>query len=280
MAVAAFISSCKPDEPGLPPTLSFLDGYSDNQTVNVAPGNSITVKWVANKGDAGMNTFAVVKDGANFAGYNSGSPKTLAGTQRDSYQDSIVIDLAGKYVFRVTDVDGNSDDLTLNVTAQGDPGINSYTAVLMGAQDNTTYGSFYDAESNTVYMIADAKTNAAAVDIVYFYGATNLATLAAPSDQASQDVYNQSTSGIQTWSVKNATMFKTTSLTGSDFNAVATSADINTHASGGTATKANLLASGEVVAFETVGGKKGLVHIGAITTGANGSITLNVKIQK
>lgn len=181
----------------------------------------------------------------------------------------------------VTDDDDKSISITIAVKL--DAGVSSYSAKLLGAQTNATEGSFLKTSDGTIYLQADAKTNAAAIDILYFYGATNLATLAAPSDTDAGSIFDNATTGLQTWTVKNPTSFKVTTLTQTNFNEVRTAGGAEaayTGAAGTAASKANNLTSGKVVAFKTAAGKYGLAYVSALTTGATGSITLDVKVGK
>jgi hypothetical protein len=76
------------------------------------------------------------------------------------------------------------------------------------------------------------------------------------------------------WDPQNATLFGSTTL---DFTSVNYN-DLSA-ISGLSASKINDLAVDDVFAFETVDGKKGLVKVTNLTTGSNGAITINVKIQ-
>jgi len=183
-------------------------------------------------------------------------------------------------IITVTDDDDKTVSSTLSVSL--DAGVSSYSAKLLGGQDNASSGSFLATSTGTVYLQADAKANSGLVDILYFYGASNEATLAAPSDADAATIFNNGTTGLQTWTTKNATSFKTTTLALADFTALnmATGAESAYNAGTSVSTKANKLASGKVVAFKTAAGKYGLVYVSALTTGATGSITLDVKVGK
>ncbi len=176
----------------------------------------------------------------------------------------------------VDDVTEGTNTQTFDVAAAG-RAINNYTAVLIGANANPTEGSFYASATNTVYSVADAASNAAAIDLVYFYGATNLASIASPDDSDVPAVF-PSVSG---WSTRNATRFATSSISVDDFNAIDTDEVLLQEAANiGTATKANDLAVNDIIVFETAGGKVGMAMVSALTEGNTGSITLEIKIQE
>lgn len=180
-----------------------------------------------------------------------------------------------EFAFIVTDNKDNEEREDYVVTiAELAANISEYTAVIMGAHENTTYGSFLNAVDGVVYKVADAKSNQAKVDIVYYHGATNKATLAAPDDNGAAEF---NAYDLDNWTTKNETRF-TGKLT-VDYADVITSANIDSEVSSPSATKANELSVGDVVGFQTDGGKKGIVKVSEITSGTTGSITIEVKIQ-
>jgi hypothetical protein len=215
-----------------------------------------------------------------------GTAKTTGFTNStsDSYPfEYIVKDTdAGKnlqFAFIVTDSKDRTAqaNYTLNVPVVGS--IRTQNAQLLYGQANTTGGSFYTTEATgTVYKQADAKTNAAKVDFLYFYGASNLATIAAPSDADARTMYNNATTGLQTWTKLNNTKFVEKTMTKAEFDA-ATFASIDAAVTTPTATRINSLSANKVIGFVTEGGKKGLIFVNSITGTTDGNINITIKIQ-
>ncbi len=182
----------------------------------------------------------------------------------------------------------SKDEETTVTPTPTDAGITAYSDKIYGDQANNSAGSFFATSTGTVYTQALAKTNAASVDFLYYYGATNKATLAAPNDAPAATIYDNATNGLQTWSVKNATEIRETMLTADIFNAVAADSTLtqlyDAAAIGAAATSATDLAVGDVVAFKTVGNKKGFIKVVAIvengTTATGDYIKVDVKVQK
>jgi len=137
----------------------------------------------------------------------------------------------------------------------------SYSAVLLGSYNDPSVGSFYGSSNNTVYTVNSASSNQSLIDMVFYFGATNQYTLAAPSDGSFGANSNQINLGIQNWGTRNATSFKTTSL--SDFSSITKAADIAAAYSAGSNadTKATQLAAGSIIAFQTAHAKYGLCKI-------------------
>ena len=122
--------------------------------------------------------------------------------------------------------------------------------------------------------------NATKVDFLYWWGASTSATIGAPDDANAMAVYNNATNGIQTWTVKNATRFQTTTITGSQFDAYTDDTEIVAAAAGSAETRIGTLAAGDVIAFVSAGGKHGLLKVIEIVDGVAGQITFDVKVQQ
>jgi hypothetical protein len=158
---------------------------------------------------------------------------------------------------------------------------------MMGGQTNTTLGSFMDAETGTVYTETAGFNNSGLIDLVYYFGTTNGASFAAPNDATAQSVHTQGTPAgpneLPNWSIKNATKFKLTTISHNEFDdSNNDSLIIANVGSDLTASAVTGLTEDKVVGFTTVGGKKGLILIEAITgdTGDNRAVEVTVKIQK
>ena len=165
------------------------------------------------------------------------------------------------------------------IEVTGDP-IITYSDKILGSYDNTSDGSSFASIDGTVYSWTDASSNSEKIDLVYFYGATNEATIAAPDDSDAESVFD-----FSNWTTQNSTKFGTTTLTASDFDAVDDDIEIKEEATDLTASKVNQLSVDDVIAFETAStssnpSKKGLIKINSITTGSDGTIDITVKVQE
>jgi len=164
--------------------------------------------------------------------------------------------------------------------------ISKYTAKLLGDFNNPTVGSFFASSNGEVFSQADAKVNSNIIDFVYYHGVSNGPTLAAPSESDAMSIYDNASTGLQTWSNRNDTKFKMLlSFTTSDFDE-AWEADndiaIVDNATDVTSEKANQLEEGDIFAFITEAGKKGLVKVVEITgiPNSDGTITIDVMVQE
>jgi hypothetical protein len=186
------------------------------------------------------------------------------------------------FVVTVYDKADKSSTISFTVTTEpAAPNITTYEDKILGSYESTT-GSSFASIDGTVYTLADAINNAEAIDFMYFYGTTNLATLAAPDDDAAADVFDSEPNGLQNWSVLNATRFKETTLNSAAFDAITSSSQLVPVCILPTPpdqSRINNLAIGDVLAFETAGEHYGLIRIDAITGEAAGTIEITVKVQ-
>jgi hypothetical protein len=187
------------------------------------------------------------------------------------------------FICTVWDKNDMSTMISFTVTTEpAAPDITTYQDIILGSYASPT-GSSFASVDGTVYTLDQAKINADKVDFLYYYGATNHATLAAPDDAEAATVFNEGENALSTWAVKNPTRFKTTTLSSADFDAIQSSSQLVTAATLPTQpnlSDANDLAVGDVLAFKTVDETFGLIRIDAID-GANnaGTIEITVKVQ-
>lgn len=270
--------------------------------VDVAPGQILNFHLEARANANTNKDLETLTVNAAFTAGGSWDTTFTPGTAEKKYY---VVDLDFKVpatandgdaitlTFKVTDKDTKEKITTwvLNVKVFID--IYTYTNITLGAQNNATLGSFYASSTNTVYLITDAKTNCTKVDFGYYYGATNAATLCAPSDAiAAAQIFNGPTYGLSTWPVRNATKFrKIALLTTTEFDALDAGIMLTkyTTAPGAEGAYANTLSDGSggmqqsFVAFKTANPVKyGIIKVDEIdiVNQATGQMKITVKIQK
>lgn len=289
LAGMTMLTSCSKDEDTTPtdqtPTLNF-----------VAKTGFIT-------GDASMIVGSEFKVSlAGFANGSSGSKINILKVTRvfqntptvvldstDLSLSSLNIDLTynananvgqEKWYFRITDKAGQYKEISLTITTTSAAGpISTFSTKILGAQ-NAAAGSSFASIDGSVYSLAEAKANQTKVDWMYYYGATDLATLAAPDDAHAATIFTNATNGLQTWTTKNGTRFKLVTDAITWDNITDDAVIVQQTASGVTETRITNLAAGKYLAFIAASGKKGLIKVENLTTGDNGSITISVKVQQ
>lgn len=177
---------------------------------------------------------------------------------------------------------------TYNIIAAPSPDVNSWSAVLLGAQGNAEEG-FYDAMTDTEYSYAQARdasgVDGSPIDLAYYYGNTNKNTIAAIDDAGLNNVYTAVSLPIEgIFGTRNATRFLSSTLSATEFEAISTNAELETAASfevAGSSSSTELVLD-QVIAFkldEARGGDYGLIRISSIDdTNGNGTITIEVKV--
>jgi hypothetical protein len=283
IAFAGFFSGCDNLTQDEAPLLDFFGGAYIDANATVQPGGVLKFSWLATKGSSNLVSFTIERDGITLAGYPD---ETIP---NDNYKDSVSLEAPsneGVYIYEFIVTDKNdltaSESFTITVEQTGSP-IKSWTSTLGAHQ--AAAGSSFASITGVVYQMNDAKTNSTLIDFLYYYGANNLATLAAPDDADAATVFNNVNNGLSTWSTRNSTRFNITSLTAANFDAITDDLLLISHATGAADTDENQLAVGNVIAFvtdadKTGGSKMGLIKITSITTGATGSMGISVKVQE
>lgn len=285
VASMVFNTSCGQEE-DVTPAAPFINisGVTDptGTTANVGQAVSFTVDVAAAGGFSSIRVDKTVGTGSTTTYGEQAKPagQTITSfTFPFSYTPTSAE--AGQRVtfdFVVTDDNAKSSTHTFVVTVN-EPAISTHQAVLMGAQKNTAEGSFYNAIDKQVYLLGAAQNNKGKVDLLYYYGANNLATLAAPTDADSKVVFGET--NLQ--GMNNGTnLVRTTAV----FADVKTSSDIRNawleKKAGTVDTKVTSLKVGDVVAFQladTRGYRLGVAQVVSVDAVNTGKITINVKMQ-
>lgn len=276
MSFIGFFSGCEDTTEKVGPSLQFFGGDYIDDDFTAEPGGVLAFSWLATKGDANLISFSIERDGVTLAGYPDED------IPNDNYQATVQLEAPqneGAYVYEFIVTDNNdltaSESFTITVEQTGGP-ISDWTATL--GSYNAAEGSSFASSTGVVYQMADATTHSDIIDFLYYYGASNHATLAAPDDADAATVF----AALPDWTTKNSTKFKTTSLTAAEFDAITDDLLIVANATGAADTDVNDLEVGDVVAFITDAtlAKMGLVKITSLITGADGKIGIAVKVQE
>jgi hypothetical protein len=183
------------------------------------------------------------------------------------------------FTYSVTDSKAQTTKTSITYTAVQNNSIATSNLIELGAQTNTTveYKFLGIADNFTAYTSGangTAKANSAKVDFVYYYGATGLNSFAAPANvDGAQVIWGNEIGG---WATKNATQFKTTSITKVQFlnykDNLKTNVLINTvDFSAGAVDKITSIKQDDVVAFKTASGTQGLIYFSAVAADNTGS---------
>jgi hypothetical protein len=286
VASLSTLTSCKKDEIVAAPTITFLNGVNQYTAKETDTAYTFVADVVADGEIASIKIFDVTVEGietqvSSITKFDSDTKHEIKYTVKLSEVESFK-----KFKITVTDKKDMTYSASFLINEFPKPAgeINTYTATLLGSQYAAT-GSFFSTTTGQVYTVNTSAANAALIDLIYYYSGGNGATIGSANDNLIPAVYT----GIANWATKNETKFTTTSITANEFDAIVNDATIDAISSINE-TKVIGLAVGNVFAFKTEAGKKGLVKITNITKGLNtqnqqqdfqfGTIEIVVKVQK
>lgn len=294
IAVSGFFTSCTDDTDTSfdKPTIDvLLGGQAVSGTIEKTEGTALNFEIKFSMGAAedkltkirisstiGGKTFNVI-DSVLDAGLFNGGDKEFVYTYNTSVGTS-----EEKLSFYTEDSKNRTQEEVITIKPVAIAPVGDFvtrTAILMGGQDNATIGSSYSISLNKVLTLLSAKENSSAVDFMYYYGATNKATLGSPSNTDVQSVFNATkypNTNVAGWATKNTTNFADVTVANFD-NITVTDFDAKI-ATVGTDKQSTQLAVGEVIAFKTAT-KSGLIKVEQIsTTTSAGYIKISIKMKK
>jgi hypothetical protein len=298
-----FLASCGGSDDETPaPTIriSSTNPAAVSNVITSSAGSTIEITLVSEAQERIKSINATQRVGASESQV-SGFPITAGFTTATS--DTRVVtyivpsDATGDITLRFQVTDQKDKVAAVSITVSLSATINTYTAVLLNNQvDGSTPNAFYDPINNTRFTLAQAKANSANVHIIHALRSAGNGgrKLIAPSSVDAVDIYGADLTNpdrVQTWSVRNATKFKSLTLSAAEFDAI-NSATALTAAAGSSdtysadnigsldvgSTFGALLANGKFV----VGRVTAVTGPSVFTPGGTngGSVTITFKVQK
>ncbi len=293
IAVSGFFSSCTDDTDTTfdKPTIDVvLDGSAVTGTIEKAEGAALNFEIKFSMGAAedkltrikitseiGGKAFTVVDSVLNEGLFNTGdkfvvySYKTSVGSTQEIL------------TFYTEDKQSRTQEevITIKPTSTTPVGsVRTTEAVIMGSY-NSKLESCYSLSINKPVSLQGGFSQPASIDLLYFYGASNEATLAGPVNADLEAVYTSATIGIKKWSVRNATKLLVTNITSTEFDNISTAANFTSLFPSDLTNaidKANKLTVGKVIAMKTADNKTALIKVVLINgTTSAGSITVKIK---
>ncbi len=283
ISLLLFVSftNCSKDEDPTPPTMTLKSdqGYIASNTT-AAYGDTLRFGVTANgNGSDNLVKFTIAVNDQVLL-------DSTINTQNftfNFYTTKSVLD-SEKWVMTVTDQAGNTANNTVTITGTFGA-INSFTTVLLGAQDNVATESFLSLSNNEAnrYFQAAAFDHQADIDMFCYYENTpehvNLMTLASPGANVT-GIFSGATSP-EFYTTKNTTLFVKTELNPAMFDGVENDATLlAVYNADSTYKKAKMLAEGDVYSFKLQSGKYGIFKVVDVTGTETGSITLEIKVQQ
>lgn len=276
-----FLSSCGDDEEDPAPKGATVGLIATDSSVSgdvtLTVGSQFGILVSASKGDRNMDTWSILRDGVALTNFQDlDVPDADAFTVPVSGIDVPLTAGSYTYTFQVTSNGGATGSVSWVVTAEAPSSFTEFSGVELGGQTNPTFGSFYTASNGDVQLVSEAKPDGGAtVDLFFYFGTTNGATLWSPQDNQAltADLFGSAGFGLSTWTTRKDTKLdRTTSLTYDS----ATPADVA--AASVTGTKVTMLTNTDVILFETEEGLKGIIEILSVPADGSGTLTFNAKV--
>lgn len=153
-------------------------------------------------------------------------------------------------------------------------------SLILGAQNNSSYGPFYSFQSDAAYTLQEASLEQQLIDMNYYYHTEYESVLSSPNDNDAPLVFI-GPNGIGNWHTRNESRYNLTSLTPSNFDAVQTDSTlIVSYDITGAKRKAKNISVGQIWAFKIQSGKIGLIRIDNVVQGDAGKVELSIKLQE
>jgi len=258
---------CKSSEPGTVTVTLDAPSFSSGATVT----GTITSTNALGSVTLLLNGTTVV--GWPITSFAAGQPVVGANSP---YAIKITDLVSGSYTITATDKNGVQSSKTFIVQVPS-PSLGKLTEV---SASTTIFCTLADGSTNSTCASIDGTTYApqnattaqqTKIDFVYFNDGTN-ATIYAPD--AIPAVINTTTSGFANWVIKNGTAF--IKANGIVNYATATAYDVTSLS---TPYASENLVVGDVIVFNTAGGKKGIFKVNSITGTDLATANINISIK-
>jgi hypothetical protein len=153
--------------------------------------------------------------------------------------------------------------------------ISTFNNIVIGSGGATGY-LFASAQNGQKFKISEGSANQAVIDIVYYLNADDGPTLASPDNTY---VNTLTSYGVNNWTTKNQTRFKTYStLTHTDFENASTRDQLISAANDATSTCFYGVSTDDVIPFKTHSGKSGIIYVNLKEIGYS-EMTISIKIE-
>lgn len=277
LLLAAIIGFTSCEEEGEDPILPSLS-VEVSPGMTVEPGDTVMFAWEARDGDAKLETFTI-EEGNQFVG--DWNAKEIPNDMNETYMDTVWVlapennGAQATFTFTVTDKDGESKSVSKTITAEAtddSKDLESFSAKLLyaPAKDGSSE-TLIDLESGSTFTLNNGANNSSSIDLGYYYGSNNEATLVDPNTYPSS-VYDIS------WSTLNETELQTTSA---NFAELSTSNDITTQWSNNASNEITNLSVNDVLLFKTTNNSYGAIKVQEISGTYNQGdyIKLDIKVE-
>ncbi len=284
IVLAVIENACKKNtEEGYKPSIILIteQGFIASDTT-IKAGEDMSFKILANKGSNNISEFyiEVISDHPEIyfdTGVNSPHLEwsgTFKKTFADNEQWNFVV--RGRY--------GASETTSINIRldTNGSFGqVISYPHITIGAQNNTNIPGLYSLQDSSLYTLDQANINEEIqkkIELVYYFQSVDLNVISSPGANIESEVFNDA---IKNWTNRNTTRFMPTTLSVDQFNTITNdSIIIANYIEADGKRKAKQLQADDIYSFKTYNDKLGVFFVKNVSGSNQGSIEIELKIQK
>jgi len=274
--------SCRKETPTeSSPDIRFVtgDGLLAHDTI-LAAGQRVRIGISALGRDARITYFSVrLNDGINRILLDSGMNTSTLNYTLEVIKTNAPLE---RWTFFAMDRNRVADSISIYLTKADTSAwkpIRSLENIILGAQENSTTGSFYSLQTETVMTLEEAYLVQPLTDIIYYYGIYE-GTLSSPNEAEAPGFFTGS-HGLSAWTVKNESRYDTTLLTTDMFDkSLNDSLILAAYEPTAGKKKGKYLQPGMVFSFRSPAGKLGLISVREVTPAPAGSARINIKIQE
>ncbi len=275
-----FFNSCKEENTNLViPSIKFeIDtSYISSDTI-LSPDQTVKIKLTANSEGSAITLFNFkIYNGMNVvsvdSGLNSNSFTTVIALTKGLYNEE-------RWVFRVRNKDMQWDSISLNIGLnpywQFGP-ITSFANIELGAQNNSSVGSFFSITNNSVHNFVSASSLQSLMELCYYYDSSgDLNTLASPAANIPTSIFD-----FASWTARNEARFNLLTISSTDFDNCQNDSLLiaNTFVYQSGKRKCKNLAPGNIYSFIR-GNIQGLIRFNEVNGTDAGTMKMDIKIQK
>ncbi|HEX8441490.1 hypothetical protein [Archangium sp.] len=249
-----------------------LEGASNPSTLKVGETLSLKVSLQAEGEIQSLDvTRKVESDEKSLQSLTSSFQSATAHTFDFSYE---VENFPGKSIvltFKATDKQGGTASKEYTFIPQRSTALREWKGITLGGPSHSTTGNFFSSTTGEVFTKAQASTNVAKIDVVYM-AYSSLSYFVSPSKVGEEEGFE---------SIPGATLteyqYASSTFTAAQFDAMG---DDTAIANLDIQESEDAFTNGSIMLFKTADGRKGIIKITGRTSGAAGSITMDVKVQK
>lgn len=283
------ITACEKKEVSfLPPDLVFIteSGYTfTDTTILLNDTVKIGIQASSQSNEPLTHLNISINSDSTFTSIDSGFY-----SKNISYTKTIVKGMSEEetWSFYVRDREGRKSN-TLSILLKKDSSsvygnISHLPEIAFSAQENNEYGRFLSINNGQVYHQADAFTIQSEINLLYYYDLIeeDENTIASPGANMDESFFPGPT-GVNNWTTTNTTRFEfLDNINFSDFNQCTNDSLIlhNTFEFASGNRKSKNLTAGNIFAFVTDSGIKGIFMINEVVGQETGTINISIKMQE